>query len=58
MSFVSSNLLSPLLYIYRSTAWIDVVKQCPIVNEQFQQGRVTISAVKNKIDRIFRITLV
>ena len=35
-----------------------LVKQCPIVNEQFQQGRVTISAVKNKIDRIFRITLV
>ena len=35
-----------------------LLKQCPIVNEQFQQGRMTISAVKNKIDRIFRITLV
>ena len=33
------------------------VKKCPIVYKHFKQKRVTISAIKNKIDRIFRITI-
>ena len=33
-----------------------LVQMCPNVNMLFKQKRVTISAIKNKIDRIFNIT--
>jgi ferritin len=34
-----------------------LVQMCPNVNKLFKQKRVTISAIKNKIDRIYNITV-
>ena len=31
--------------------------ECPVVKRYYDKDRLTISAIKNKIDRIFRITL-
>ena len=31
--------------------------KCPVVKRYYEKERLTISAIKNKIDRIFRITI-
>ena len=35
----------------------DNIVNCPILSVHFKAGRVSLSAIKNKIDRIFNITL-
>ena len=34
-----------------------LVKKCPTVYKHLKEQRMTVSAIKNKIDRIFRITI-
>ena len=34
-----------------------LVKKCPTVYKHLKERRMTVSAIKNKIDRIFRITI-
>ena len=34
-----------------------LVKKCPTVYKHLKEQRMTVSAIKNKIDRIFKITV-
>ncbi len=35
----------------------DIVKDCEILGPLYEDEKITVSAIKNKLDRIFQVTL-
>ena len=36
----------------------DIVKECEILGPLYEDKKITVSSIKNKLDRIFQVTLV